>query len=195
MPLRWISKPTPASSASLLASPTAEPPIVVLVPPGSVTPGGPTLRSSLSPRNRLTYALAAGSLLAVALRPMPKPPAPRAQATTFNVSNNSAAGPGSLFQAVQDANAKNAVEFQKEVEDQAQNLVTRDPRSFDGHRLLGQHRGVIALVHAFDLPDVNLDPERLNLLDRPAHQLGPELGVVAVAVVAHGGQLLIGGRD
>ena len=93
MPLRWIAPqgPTPASAQSPLVP---EEPKIVLVAPGSLTP-----------RHRLSAVLAAGSLLAVALRPLPSPQAPRALANTITVVNNNAGGPGSLFQAVHDANA------------------------------------------------------------------------------------------
>ena len=97
MPLRWISPsgPTPASAPAPAASPLVpEEPKIVLVAPGSITP-----------RHRLTTALAAGSLLAVALRPLPRPQVPRALASPITVINNNAGGPGSLFQAVQHANA------------------------------------------------------------------------------------------
>ena len=47
-------------------------------------------------------------------------------------------------------------------------------------RLGGEHLAVRALVHALDLPDVYLDPVVLDRGDRPPHQFGPELGVVAV---------------
>jgi len=66
-----------------------EAPLVVLAAPGS-----------LSPRHRLTQALAAGSLLAVAFRPAPSAPA----VGPFVVTNTHAAGAGSLAQAVHDAN-------------------------------------------------------------------------------------------
>src|SRR6201999_1354854 len=48
--------------------------------------------------------------------------------------------------------------------------------------LLSEHLGVLAGVDALDLPDVDLAAEVLDLLDRPAHQLGAQLGVVAVGV-------------
>ena len=135
MPLKWIAPqgPAPASAQSPLVP---EEPKIVLVAPGSLTP------ASLTPRNRLKHALAAGSLLAVALRPMPRPQMPPALASTidatkthpprtgrnrpaakhanasaagdritlgpsatFSVTTLNASGPGSLFQAVQDANA------------------------------------------------------------------------------------------
>src|SRR3954454_24113825 len=59
--------------------------------------------------------------------------------------------------------------------------------------LLGQHLRVRALVHALDLPDVHLDAEVLDVLDRAAHQLGSQLGVVAVLVAADRGELAVGG--
>ena len=61
-------------------------------------------------------------------------------------------------------------------------------------RLLGEHLGVGALVDALDLPDVDLDADVLDVLDRAAHQLGPQLGVVAVGVAADRLELLVGGR-
>ena len=88
MPLRWISKP--ASARSPLAP---EQPIIVLAPPGSITP-----------RHRLTQALTAGSLLAVASWPF-QGPLPRAATSTLTVTNLNSSGPGSLLQAVKDANA------------------------------------------------------------------------------------------
>src|SRR5664279_453752 len=47
-----------------------------------------------------------------------------------------------------------------------------------------QHLAVGALVHALDLPDVGLDARVLDLGDRAAHQLGAQLGVIAVVVPA-----------
>src|SRR5215208_2230150 len=60
-----------------------------------------------------------------------------------------------------------------------------------GTRLLGEHLAVRLLVHALDLPDVDLDAELLAVLDRAPHQLGPQLGVVAVGVAAHLLHLLV----
>src|SRR3954464_4393854 len=60
-------------------------------------------------------------------------------------------------------------------------------------RLPGEHLAVGALVHALDLPDVHLDAELLDLLDRAPHQLRTQLGVVAVRVAAGLLQLLVGG--
>src|ERR1035438_3250146 len=48
--------------------------------------------------------------------------------------------------------------------------------------LFGEHLAVGALVHALDLPDVRLDARVLDLGDGAAHQLGTQLGVIAVAV-------------
>src|SRR5579859_6520755 len=84
MPLRWFSRLLPPRSSL----PPQEP-VVVLAAPGSVTPV-----------QRLSPVLAAGSLLAVAFRPLP-----RAAAVTFNVTNTNPSGAGSLAQAVQLANA------------------------------------------------------------------------------------------
>jgi hypothetical protein len=55
------------------------------------------------PRRRLTHALAAGSLLAVAFQPAPGP-LPRAAASDFLVTNLNPSGPGSLPQAMLSAN-------------------------------------------------------------------------------------------
>src|SRR5664280_3626286 len=52
-----------------------------------------------------------------------------------------------------------------------------------------QHLAVGALVHALDLPDVGLDARVLDLGDRAAHQLGAQLGVIALGVTAHRLQL------
>src|SRR4051794_15958816 len=88
MPLRWdIRRTLPLSPRS------PEAPIFVMAAPGSIRP-----------RQRVTQALAAGSLLIVAFRPLPAPRAP-APASPFVVSNLNPLGPGSLAQAVQDANA------------------------------------------------------------------------------------------
>ena len=92
MPLRWISPPGP-TPASAPASPVPEEPKIVLAAPGSI-----------AARHTLGTVLAAGSLLAVVLRPLPQPQAPRALANTFTVTNTHASGPGSLLQAVQNAN-------------------------------------------------------------------------------------------
>ena len=54
---------------------------------------------------------------------------------------------------------------------------------------------VLARVDALDLPDVDLDAGVLEVLDRAAHQLGAQLGVVAVGVAADGLELLVLGRD
>ena len=63
-------------------------------------------------------------------------------------------------------------------------------------RLLGQHLGVRARVDALDLPDVDLDAEVLAVLDRAAHQLRTQLGVVAVGVAADGLELVVlGGHE
>ena len=83
MPLRWITKPAPAPAQA------PDEPVVVLVAPGTV-----------KPMQRLSQILAASSLLAVAFRPLP-----RAEASSIVVANLNPAGPGSLYQAVQDANA------------------------------------------------------------------------------------------
>src|SRR6201999_2497431 len=64
-----------------------------------------------------------------------------------------------------------------------------------GAGLLGEHLGVGTLVDALDLPDVDLAAEVLGVLDRSAHQLGPELGVIAVGVAADLRQLRVGRRD
>src|SRR3954447_9130270 len=61
-------------------------------------------------------------------------------------------------------------------------------------RLPGEHLAVRRLVHALDLPDVDLDAEGLDLLDRAPHQLRPQLGVVAVRVAVDLLELLVGGR-
>ena len=63
-----------------------------------------------------------------------------------------------------------------------------------GAGLLGEHLGVRALVDALDLPDVHLDAGVLDLLDRAPHQLGAQLGVVAVGVAAHLLELRVLGR-
>ena len=55
--------------------------------------------------------------------------------------------------------------------------------------LRDEHLAVGALVDALDLPDVDLDAGVLDLGDRAAHQLGAQLGVVAVGVAADGLQL------
>jgi hypothetical protein len=73
---------------------TPQAPVVVLAAPGSI-----------GPRQRVTQALAAGSLLVVAFRPMPGL-LPRAAASAFVVTNLNASGVGSLAQAVQNANAQ-----------------------------------------------------------------------------------------
>ena len=59
--------------------------------------------------------------------------------------------------------------------------------------LLGEHLGVLAGVDALDLPDVDLAAEVLGLGDGAAHELGAQLGVVAVGVAADRGELLVGG--
>ena len=87
MPLKWIANLSPAPEA----------PKMILAAPGSV-----------GPRRRLTKVLAAGSLLVVAARPWPGPlpgAAHLAPASPFTVTNLNPSGPGSLLQAVQDANA------------------------------------------------------------------------------------------
>src|SRR4051812_24353005 len=76
MPLRWISPP---------AAPDA---------PGSLGAG------AVIGRQRLTTALAAGSLLVVGLRPLPRP-----LAAPILVSNLNPSGPGSLADAIDSANA------------------------------------------------------------------------------------------
>jgi len=90
MPLRkpWIAAP----SFSPLAP---EAPQIILAAAGSV----PASQTGA----RLLSWLAAGSLLAVAARPLP---GPRAQplASTFTVINLSPTGPGSLRQAILSAN-------------------------------------------------------------------------------------------
>src|SRR4051812_7757736 len=43
---------------------------------------------------------------------------------------------------------------------------------------LGQRLGARALLDALDLPDVRLDALVLQVDDRPAHEVGPQLGVV-----------------
>src|SRR3954452_19860258 len=58
--------------------------------------------------------------------------------------------------------------------------------------LLGEHLGVGALVDALDLPDVDLDAVILDVLDRAPHELGPQLGVVAVVVAADRLELRVG---
>ena len=59
-----------------------------------------------------------------------------------------------------------------------------------------EHLAVRALVDALDLPDVDLDAGVLDLGDRAPHQLGAQLGVVAVGVAAHGLQLrVLGGHE
>jgi hypothetical protein len=73
---------------------TPQAPVVVLAAPGSI-----------GPRQRVTRALAAGSLLVVAFRSMPGL-LPRAAASAFVVTNLNASGVGSLAQAVQNANAQ-----------------------------------------------------------------------------------------
>src|SRR4029079_18698416 len=60
--------------------------------------------------------------------------------------------------------------------------------------LAGEHLRVGALVDALDLPDVDLDAEVLRLLDRAAHELRPQLRVVALLVAAERRQLLLGRR-
>ena len=62
-------------------------------------------------------------------------------------------------------------------------------------RLGDQHLGILAGVDALDLPHVDLDPVVVDLLDRPAHQLRAQLGVVAVRVAADGLELAGLGRD
>src|SRR5215213_6133945 len=56
-------------------------------------------------------------------------------------------------------------------------------------RLCGEHLGVLAAVDALDLPDVDLDAGLLEVLDRAPHQLGAQLGVVAVGVAVDRVQL------
>ena len=57
-----------------------------------------------------------------------------------------------------------------------------------------QHLGVRLRVDALDLPDVDLDAEVLDLLDRAPHQLRAQLGVVAVGVAADRLELRVLGR-
>ena len=65
-----------------------------------------------------------------------------------------------------------------------------------GARLRDEHLAVGALVDALDLPDVDLDAGVLDLGDRAAHQLGAQLGVVAVGVAADRCQLgVLGGHE
>ncbi len=64
---------------------------------------------------------------------------------------------------------------------------TLSPRAAAG--LGGEHLGVGALIHAFDLPDVDLDPEVLDLGDRAPHQLGSQFGVVTLAATCNALQL------
>src|SRR4051794_21172219 len=54
-----------------------------------------------------------------------------------------------------------------------------------------QHLRVVLRVDALDLPDVDLDPEVLDLLDRAPHQLRAELLVVAVLVTADRLELVV----
>ena len=55
--------------------------------------------------------------------------------------------------------------------------------------LRGEHLAVGALVDTLDLPDVDLDAGVLDLGDGAAHQLGAQLGVVALDVLLDGLQL------
>ena len=55
--------------------------------------------------------------------------------------------------------------------------------------------GVLALVDALDLPDVDLDAVVLDVLDRLLHQRRAQLGVVAVAVAADRLELVLLGGD
>ena len=64
-----------------------------------------------------------------------------------------------------------------------------------GAGLLDEHLAVGALVDALDLPDVDLDAGVLDLGDRAPHQLGAQLGVVAVGVAADRLQLGVLGGD
>ena len=63
-----------------------------------------------------------------------------------------------------------------------------------GAGLLDQHLRVLLRVDALDLPDVDLDAEVLDLLDRAPHQLRAQLGVVAVGVAVDRLELVVLGR-
>jgi|SRR5579859_389949 len=87
MPLRWLPHPKPSQSPLAPESPR-----VILAAPGSVNPD-----------QRLTSVLAASSLLAVAWPVQAS--LPRAAASTITVTNLNPSGPGSLPQAILQANA------------------------------------------------------------------------------------------
>jgi parallel beta-helix repeat protein len=91
MPLRWIAKP-PFDQSPL----APEEPKIVLAAAGSIVPG------SADSRRWVLRALAAGSLAVVAFRPYPAA-LPHA-ATTYTVTNLNPSGPGSLRQAINNAN-------------------------------------------------------------------------------------------
>ena len=59
--------------------------------------------------------------------------------------------------------------------------------------LLGEHRGVAAVIDALDLPHVDLDPRPLDVLDRLAHQARAQLRVVAIAVAVDALELCLRG--
>ena len=70
------------------------------------------------------------------------------------------------------------------------------PVAAAGAGLGDEHLAVGALVDALDLPDVDLDAGVLDLGDRAAHQLGAQLGVVAVGVAADRLELgVLGGHE
>ena len=79
------------------STPAFEEPKFVLAAPGSITPG------AVTGRQRLTKLLAAGSLLAVAFRPLPA--AALAPAVSYLVINLNPSGAGSLRDAISQANA------------------------------------------------------------------------------------------
>ena len=71
-----------------------------------------------------------------------------------------------------------------------------DPVTPPGASLRDEHLAVRALIDALDLPDVDLDARILDLRDRPAHQLGAQLAVVALILAADASQLdVLGGHE
>src|SRR5262249_14879744 len=63
-------------------------------------------------------------------------------------------------------------------------------------RLRGEHLRVLARVDALDLPYVDLDALVLEVLDHAPHELGAQLGVVAVGIAADRLELVVlGGHE